>query len=57
MFLLSEESRISLASLFRDIIQNNPPITHLNLHEFSHDKDQNGSSGEIILEALLNTSI
>ena len=48
---------MSLACLLRDIIQNNPPLTHLNLDEFRCNKDGNESAGEIILEALLNSSI
>ena len=46
-----------MASLIREVIQNNPPLTHLNLEEFSQDKDGNESAGEIILESLLNSSI
>ena len=54
---LDEESRMSLASLFREIIQNNPPLTHLEIDRFSDDKDGNVSAGEVILEALFNSSI
>ena len=48
---------MSLGGLIREIIQNNPPLTHLNLELFSRDEDGNESAGEIILEALLNSSI
>ena len=48
---------MSVASLVRDIIQNNPPLKHLNLRTFSEFKDGVESAGEIILEALLNSSI
>ena len=49
---------MSVASLIRDIIQNNPPLAYLNLNCFSsYDSDGNVSAGEIILEALLNSSI
>ena len=46
-----------MANLIREVIQNNPPLTHLNLEEFSFDKDCDVSAGEIILESLLNSSI
>ena len=48
---------MSLGGLIREIIQNNPPLTHLNLAAFSLANDGNESAGEIILEALLNSSI
>ena len=48
---------MSLAVLLRDIIQNNPPLIHLNLELFSKFSDGNESGGEIIMEALLNSSI
>lgn len=54
---LEEESRMSVASLVRDIIQNNPPLKHLDLCRFSGHSDGSESAGEIILEALLNSSI
>ena len=46
---------MNVAGLFREIIQNNPPLTHLNLKEFSYDGS--GNAGEIILEALHSSSI
>ena len=55
LYLLEEESRMSVACLLRDIIQNNPPLNHLNFDGFSSNKA--GNAGEIILEALLNSSI
>ena len=56
---LVEESRINLAGLFREIIQNNPPLTHLDLKSFNghydDNKDKNVSEGEIIMESLANS--
>ena len=46
---LEVESRMTVACLVRDIIQNNPPITHLSLDHISEDKDRDESAGEIIL--------
>ena len=46
-----------LAGLIRDIIHNNPPLTHLDLSYFSYESEGRESAGEIILEALLNSSI
>ena len=57
MFKLEADSRLSVAGLFRNIIQNNPTLIHLNLDSFSRNIDSNESVGEIILEALLNSSI
>ena len=54
---LTDESRMSLAILFKEIIQNNPPLNNLSLYGFSKNKDVNRSEGEIILEAILNLSI
>ena len=48
---------MSVAVLIREIIRNNPPLTHLILDRFSGFKKYNESSGEIILDALLNSSI
>ena len=48
---------MSVACLFRDIIQNNPPLTHLDLYLFSSGNDRNDSAGEVILKALSNSSI
>ena len=57
MWKLYEEALMILAKLFREIIQNNPPLTHLRMMRFSGRRDGNESAGEIILEALLNSSI
>ena len=46
---LKEESRMSVAGIIREIIQNNPPITYLSLYRFSDDKDRDESAGDIIL--------
>ena len=48
---------MSVAGLIRDIIQNNPPLKHLDLRKFSHNEENNESAGDIIMEALLNSSI
>ena len=57
MYYLTEKVRISLAGLIREIVQHKPPLTHLDLYDFSKDNDSDQSAGEIILEALLNSSI
>ena len=58
MYELTEETRLELATgLFRQIIRNNPPLTHLNMQRFSLNKDVNESVGEAILEALYNSNI
>ena len=44
---------MSLAGLVREIFQNSPPLAHLNLESFGGSH----TAGEIILEALLNSSI
>ena len=49
---------MSFARLFRQIVQNNPPIIHLDLsgnNNYSDDNEEN--AGEIILEALVNSQI
>ena len=57
MYELTEEARISMAGLIREIVQQNPPLTHLDLNKFSSDKDIDQNAGEVILEALLDSSI
>ena len=52
---LEEDARMDLAGLFRDIMQNNPPLAHLNFERFSKPEEYNGNSGKIIMEALLNS--
>ena len=41
---LKEEARMDLARLFRDIMQNKPPLTHLNLERFSKPDEDNEST-------------
>ena len=48
---------MSAAGLIQEIIQNNPPLTHINLKCFSHNRDGNENAGEIILESLISSSI
>ena len=57
MYELSETGRISIVSLFRKIIQNNPPIEVLNLYAFSSGKDRDDNIGELVLETLLSSNI
>ena len=57
MWELSEAGRLSIVSLFRQIIQNSPPIQVLNLQKFSHDRDRNANIGELVLEAILSSNI
>ena len=57
MFKLEEEARMSVAGLVREIVQYNPRLTHLSLYRFSDDDDRDESAGEIMLEALLNSTI
>ena len=56
MYILSKAGRLSMVSLLRQIIQLNPPITSLDMMNFSSDRDQN-EIGELVLEILLNSSI
>ena len=46
-----------MVSLFRQITQSNPPIQVLNMYQFSGALDINENNGELILEALLSSSI
>ena len=57
MHELSEAGRLSIASLFRKIIQHNPLIEVLNIETFSYNEDRNQNIGELILEALFTSSI
>ena len=57
MYKLSEAGRLSLVSLFRQIIQNSPPIEVLNMSGFSEGKDVNENIGELVLESLLSSRI
>ena len=46
-----------MVSLFRQILQNNPPIQVLNMREFSADKDRDVNIGELVLEILLSSNV
>ena len=54
---LSEAGRLSMVSLFRQIIQQNPQIEVLNMNSFKCDSDVNENIGEIVLETLLSSNI
>ena len=56
MFELSEAGKLSMSSLFRQIIQQNPPLAILNMDRFSDNNDRE-NIGEIVLEALLSYNI
>ena len=57
MYCLSEAGRLSMVSLFRQIIQQNPQIEVLYMNFFSREKDVNENIGEIVLETLLSSNI
>ena len=44
MHTLKEEAKMDLAGLFREIMQNNPPLTHFNLKRYGGPDEYNGSS-------------
>ena len=46
-----------MVSLFRQIIQNSPPIEGLNMLGFSEGKADNENIGELVLESLLSSRI
>ena len=48
---------MSFISLFRQIIQHDPPIEVVIMNGFSGDRDKNENIGEVVLEALLTSSI
>ena len=48
---------MNLVGLLREIIYNDPPITYLDMDQFSDCDYCNESAGQIILETLLNSSI
>ena len=54
---LSESGRIQLGGLFRQIIQQNPPLEHLSLQKYSYYHDTAENIGELILETILNSRI
>ena len=54
---LSETGRLSMLSLFRQIIQQNPQLDVLNMAAFSDDCNDSENIGEIVLETLLSSNI
>ena len=56
MYLLSVAGRLSLVSMLRQIVQNSPVITYINVEFFSNDKDKKKNIGELVLEILLSSS-
>ena len=56
MYRLSEAGRLSIVSLFKQIIQQNPPIQILNMKLFSGNSDREENICESILETLLNSN-
>ena len=54
---LTEAGRLSMVSLFRQIIQNSPPIEGLDMIYFSQGRDDNENIGELVLESLLSSRI
>ena len=57
MLYLTETGRLSMVSLLRQILHNNPPIKVLNMYGFSGDSDINENIGELVLESLLASRI
>ena len=57
MSYLTEAARLSIASMFRQIIQHNPPIEVLDMGNFSDENNDNENIGELVLEALYTSSI
>ena len=54
---LTEAGRLSLVSLFRQNIQNSPPIEVLNMSGFSGNSDKVENICELVLESLLSSNI
>ena len=48
---------MSLVGLFRQIINNNPPVEVLNLNVFSGRHDRNENNSELVIESLLSSRI
>ena len=46
-----------MVNLFKQIIQNSPPIQVLNMDRFSDSYEQQENVGEIVQEALLSSNI
>ena len=57
MYILSEQGRVTMASLLRQIVLNNPLIQELNMTCFSQCEDINHNIGEFVLESLLSSNI
>ena len=57
MHYLTKAGRLSLVSLFRQIIQNSPPIEVLNMNYFSENEDKVENICELVLESLLSSNI
>ena len=57
MYELSEAGRLSIVSLFRQIIQQNPHIQVLDMNIFSGNEDREENICELILVTLLNSNI
>ena len=53
----SEAGRIQLGGLFRQIIQQNPPLEILSLFKYSEKEDKNENIGEFMLETILSSRI
>ena len=45
MSLRTEQARMNVAGLFKEIIRNKPPLTHLNLENFSDKNEGIDSAG------------
>ena len=57
MYDLTEAGRLSIVSLLRQIIQQNPPIQVLDMSSFSKKEDREENIGELVFETLLNSNI
>lgn len=57
MAYLTEAGMLQIFNLFRQIIQNNPPIKDLCLYGFSGRDDIEENIGELVLETLLSSNI
>ena len=54
---LSETGRMQLCGLFRQIIQQNPPLEVLSIAGYSKNEDRSENIGEFILETILSSKI
>ena len=57
MYELSETGRLSIVTLLRQIVQNNPPIKVLSMVEFSRSRDHIENIGKLVFEILMSSSI